>query len=89
MEITKVNDFYSKLKFKNQYSTSMDSRDAGLMIQSSYAALNFSREKYLAEQAGSIDTNPIKALGYKLYRTFGYLTNHETPISNRKIDTVA
>ncbi len=41
--------------------------------------VNFEKELLLAKKADSIDTNPVTALGYKLYRTFRFLSEHETP----------
>lgn len=79
MKVQKINYTTNNIKFRESIN---NNRDASLMIQSQNAAVNFARERYIAQQANSIDASPIKALGYKLYRTFGYLTNHETPKSN-------
>ena len=80
----------NNIKFReNTASATMNNRDAGLMIQSQSAAVNFARDRYIAQQANSIYASPIKSLGYKLYRTFGYLTNHETPKSNNNLNVVA
>ena len=90
MKVIKINNNNNSIKFKeNILSSSMNGRDAGLMIQSQKAAVNFARDGYIAEQAGSVSASPLKSLGYKLYRTFGYLTNHETPKSNSKLNLVA
>lgn len=79
MKVQKINNI-NNIKFRENIN--VNNREASLMIQSQNAAVNFARERYIAQQANSIDASPIKALGYKLYRTFGYLTNHETPKSN-------
>ena len=90
MKIMKINNINNTVKFReNSASASMSNRDAGLMIQSPSAAVKFARDRYIAEQAGSVEAAPLKALGYKLYRTFGYLTNHETPKSNNQLNVVA
>lgn len=86
MKINKINNINFR---ENVLSSSMNNGDAGRMIQSQSAAINFARDRYIAEQAGSIDASPLKSLGYKLYRTFGYLTNHETPKSNKTLNLVA
>ena len=92
MKVAKINNnnLNNNIKFReNVASSSMNNRDAGLMIQSQSAALKFARERYIAQTANSVNSNPIKSLGYKLYRTFGYLTNHETPKSNKSLNVVA
>lgn len=90
MKIMKITNINNNLKFReNTASAAMNNREAGLMIQSQSAAINFARDRYIAQQAGSVDVDPIKSLGYKLYRTFGYLTNHETPKNNNQLNVVA
>lgn len=90
MKVMKINNINTHIKFReNTASATMSNREAGLMIQSQNAAVNFARDRYIAEQAGSVEAGPLKALGYKLYRTFGYLTNHETPKSNKQLNVVA
>lgn len=41
--------------------------------------INFEKELLIAQRADSIDANPVTSLGYKLYRTFRFLAEHETP----------
>lgn len=90
MKVMKINKINSNIKFReNTASAAMSNREAGLMIQSQNAAVKFARDRYIAEQAGSVNVSPLKSLGYKLYRTFGYLTNHETPKSNTQFNAVA
>ena len=92
MKVAKINNnnLNNNIKFReNVASATMNNRDAGLMIQSQSAAVKFARERYIAQTANSVNSNPIKSLGYKLYRTFGYLTNHETPKSNKSLNVVA
>lgn len=90
MKVMSINNINKNIKFReNTASAAMNSREAGLMIQSQSAAVKFARDRYIAEQAGSVDAGPLKSLGYKLYRTFGYLTNHETPKNNKQLNVVA
>ena len=90
MKVMKINNINPNIKFReNTASAAMSNREAGLMIQSQNAAVNFARDRYIAQQAGSVEAGPLKSLGYKLYRTFGYLTNHETPKSNNQLNIVA
>ena len=76
---------------ENRLSSQMNGNSAELMLQTPNAALNFEKDHFIAKQADSTESNPIKSLGYKLYRTFGILTNHETPKnnSNNKLSVVA
>jgi hypothetical protein len=41
--------------------------------------VNFEKELLIARRADSVDANPVTSLGYKLYRTFRFLAEHETP----------
>lgn len=41
--------------------------------------VNFEKERLIAQRADSVNANPITSLGYKLYRTFRFLSEHETP----------
>ena len=42
-------------------------------------SINFEKEPTLAMKADSLSANPITSLGYKLYRTFRIISEHETP----------
>jgi len=76
---------------ENRLSSQMSGNSAELMLQTPNAALNFEKDHYIARQADSAESNPLKSLGYKLYRTFGILINHETPKNNNnnKLSVVA
>ena len=41
--------------------------------------VNFEKELLIAKRADSVDANPVISLGYKLYRTLRFLSEHETP----------
>ena len=65
-----------------------------LLLQDPKSAVIFEKNKSDAKKANSND--PITALGYKLYRTFRYITNasyssevQETKNSNEKFVTIA
>ena len=53
--------------------------------------INFEKEQLLAERADSINANPVTSLGYKLYRTFRFLSEHDSaPVAEQqKINVVA
>lgn len=46
------------------------SANAILMLRDPNAAVKFQQNQEYAKKADSVDSNPIVALGYKLYRTF-------------------
>ena len=81
--------------FKATTSTSENrsSYNALLMLQDPKSAVIFEKNKNDAQKANSND--PITALGYKLYRTFRYITNASYATeaseakSNEKFVTVA
>lgn len=51
--------------------------------------VNFEKEQQLAKKADSMSANPLSALGYKLYRTFRFLSEHETPVQQQPLNVVA
>jgi len=64
---------------ENTLSMEMDSSDASLMLRDAKASVRFRQNQEFAQKADSVDTNPIVAIGYKLYRTFSMLSdsNHK------------
>ena len=67
MQINKI----SNINFReNRTSRETHSENAILMLRDPNAAVRFQQSQEYAKKADSIDTNPIVALGYKLYRTF-------------------
>ena len=61
----------SNINFReNTLSREMQSENAILMLRDPNASVRFQQSQEYARKADSIDTNPIVALGYKLYRTF-------------------
>jgi len=65
---------------ENTLSREMKSADASLMLRDANASVRFRQSQEYAKKADSVDTNPIVALGYKLYRTFSMFSdnNHKT-----------
>ena len=39
--------------------------------------VNFEKEQILAQRADSLNANPVTSLGYKLYRTFRFLSEDD------------
>ncbi len=53
--------------------------------------VNFEKEKMLAKRADSVDANPITSLGYKLYRTFRFISEHDSSstTNNNSLNVIA
>ena len=81
MQVNKI----SNIKFKeNTLSRTMKSENAILMLRDPNAAVRFKHSQEIAKKADSIDTNPIVALGYKLYRTFNMIKGDESSKAEAK-----
>ena len=79
----KINKINTNINFKeNVLSREMKSQDAILMLRDPNASVRFQQSQEYAKKADSIDTNPIVALGYKLYRTFNMLKSNDNEGSN-------
>ena len=87
MQVNKI----SNINFKeNTLSRTMKSENAILMLRDPNAAVRFKHSQEIAKKADSIDTNPIVALGYKLYRTFNMIKGAESYKAEAKqLNTVA
>ena len=58
----------------NKYMTrDLGSQNAILMLRDPNESVKFQHNKVFAQNADSVSTNPLKALGYKLYRTFSMI----------------
>ncbi len=78
----KINKIYN-INFKdNVLSREMDSQNAILMLRDPNASIKFQQSREIAQNADSISSNPLKALGYKLYRTFNMIRDNEPEIQN-------
>ncbi len=79
--ISNVN--YINPSFKsNTVSKDMESQNAILMLRDPKASVKFQQSQEFAQNADSVDTNPLKALGYKLYRTFSMIRNNDQAPQN-------
>lgn len=89
MKITSI----SNINFKeNTLSREMDSQNAILMLRDPNASIKFQQNQEIAKYADSLSSNPVKALGYKLYRTFSMLKDNEPveqPIETKSLNTLA
>ncbi len=64
---------------KINYTANNNSTVIAPRSQQQQNKVNFEKEKLIAQRADSVDANPVTSLGYKLYRTFRFLSEHETP----------
>lgn len=77
MQVNKIN---TNINFReNTLSREMNSENAILMLRDPNAAVRFQQSQDYARKADSVDSNPIVALGYKLYRTFNIIKNNDNP----------
>ncbi|MCQ2743955.1 MAG: hypothetical protein MJ230_04055 [bacterium] len=83
MLINKINNITFK---ENSLSRDMKSADAILMLRDANASVKFKQSQEFAKKADSVDSNPIVALGYKLYRTFHVISDNDY---TEKIDVIA
>lgn len=67
MKINKITNINFR---ENKKTRETNSENAILMLRDPNASVRFQQSQEYAKKADSIDTNPIVALGYKLYRTF-------------------
>ena len=82
MQVNKIN---SNITFReNTLSREMNSENAILMLRDPNAAIKFKQSKEYARKADSVESNPIVALGYKLYRTFNIIKDNESARAERK-----
>ena len=62
----------------NKYMTrELGSQNAILMLRDPNASVKFQQNRAFAQHADSVSTNPLKALGYKLYRTFSMIKSDD------------
>ena len=83
MQITKINNISFR---ENVLSREMDSQNAILMLRDPNASVKFQQNQEFAQKADTLSSNPIKALGYKLYRTFSMLKGDDSEVVERTQD---
>lgn len=68
----------SNINFKeNVLSREMNSHNAILMLRDPNASVKFQHNREYAQYADASSSNPFKALGYKLYRTFSMIKSDD------------
>ena len=60
----------------------MESQNAILMLRDPKASVKFQQNQEFAQNADSVSSNPLKALGYKLYRTFSMIRENDQTAQN-------
>ena len=87
MKINKITNINFR---ENTLSREMNSENAILMLRDPNAAVRFQQSQEYARKADSVDTNPIVALGYKLYRTFNMIKSTDSNKADLKqLNTIA
>lgn len=86
----KIERIYTNINFReNTLSREMKSENAILMLRDPNAAVKFQKSQEYARKADSVESNPIVALGYKLYRTFNMIKDNEGSEAEKQLNTVA
>jgi hypothetical protein len=68
----------SNITFKEtEQPRNIESQNAILMLRDKNASVKFQQNKEVAKKADALNTNPLTALGYKLYRTFSLIRDNE------------
>lgn len=78
-----------KINQINGYNFKSNNQPIAPRSQQQQNAVNFEKEQMLAKKADSMSANPLTSLGYKLYRTFRFLSEHETPAQQQSLNVVA
>ena len=87
MQINKINNISFR---ENTLSREMNSENAILMLRDPNASVRFQQSQEYARKADSVESNPIVALGYKLYRTFNMIKDKESSQAEKKqLDKIA
>ena len=77
MLVNKIS-YMSNINFReNKPSRNVESENAILMLRYPNASIKFQQSKEFAQNADSVDANPLKAIGYKLYRTFSMIRDND------------
>ena len=85
MKINRIQNISFK---ENTLSREMNSKDAILMLRDPKASVKFEKSQEYARKADSVDSNPVVALGYKLYRTFQLITDNKQA-ENKQFQAIA
>lgn len=73
MKVNSINGYMNTVSFKANENNNKISAPRSQQQNS----INFEKEQSIAMKADSMNSNPITSLGYKLYRTFRIIAEHE------------
>jgi len=80
----------SNINFREYNRTrNTDSQNAILMLRDPNASVKFQQNQEFAQNADSVTANPLKALGYKLYRTFSLIRDNEPAQEQKQFSVIA
>lgn len=65
---------YNQISFKENNTNNITPNQAVLSLQNPNALINFQKDFSLSKSADAVQSNPFKALGYKFYRLFKFLS---------------
>ena len=74
MRVNRIQNIVFKEIDKNK---NVATENAILMLRDPNASVKFQQNKEVAQKADALNTNPLTALGYKLYRTFSMIRDNE------------
>ena len=87
MKINRITNINFK---ESETPQNVSSQNAILMLRDKNASVRFQQNKDIAQKADIFNSNPITALGYKLYRTFSMIRDNEpVETENTKLNTLA
>lgn len=88
MQVNKI----SNINFKETKTLVRDveSQNAILMLRDPNASVKFQQNQEFAKNADAVSSNPLKSLGYKLYRTFSMIKESEqTQQQEKSLNVIA
>lgn len=87
-KISNINNIRNNFR-ANTVSRDTASQNAILMLRDPQASVKFQQNQEFAQNADSVNANPLKALGYKLYRTFSMIRENDQVAQNESKQFVA
>ncbi len=72
MKVNSINGYMNTISYKANENNKVSAPRS-----QQQNSINFEKEQSIARKADSLNSNPITALGYKLYRTFRIIAEHE------------
>lgn len=79
MQVNRISNIYFKA---DTISKDAETQNAILMLRDPKASVKFQQNQEFAQNADSVNSNPLRALGYKLYRTFSLIRDNEQGTQN-------